>query len=295
MSFLFGLVHGFGFSSVLRELGLPTQGRPFSLLSFNLGVEVGQAAASGADPSAAGVAAAVQVGVASGRGFVSAGAGGRPGAVGRAGPGRSQVKSRSDPRHGRSLDEDVMSFAYWNVVRTGAWMVAAVLAWNGSAGAQSGSELSEAQLRGPWEQHLAVLQSLSGSIGAASDAQARSELADTLATLQVALGEYQRQVDEVIDRILADPQFSYAAAETSQAPSAQLAEVHADFDHCTGLGVREREDVHTAQASLDALRKVLLAKTAFERDVLTALASSSQQQIVGLATRWWTARNGRSR
>ncbi len=45
VSFLFGLVHGFGFSSVLRELGLPQQGLAWSLLTFNLGVEVGQAAA----------------------------------------------------------------------------------------------------------------------------------------------------------------------------------------------------------------------------------------------------------
>jgi hypothetical protein len=45
VSFLFGLVHGFGFSSVLRELGLPTEGLIWSLLSFNLGVEVGQATA----------------------------------------------------------------------------------------------------------------------------------------------------------------------------------------------------------------------------------------------------------
>jgi hypothetical protein len=45
VSFLFGLVHRFGFSSVLRELGLPTQGPVWSLLSFNLGVEAGQAVA----------------------------------------------------------------------------------------------------------------------------------------------------------------------------------------------------------------------------------------------------------
>jgi hydrogenase/urease accessory protein HupE len=45
VSFLFGLVHGFGFSSVLRELGLPTEGLVWSLLSFNLGVEAGQALA----------------------------------------------------------------------------------------------------------------------------------------------------------------------------------------------------------------------------------------------------------
>jgi hypothetical protein len=43
VSFGFGLVHGFGFSSVLREVGLPTQGLVLSLLGFNVGVELGQA------------------------------------------------------------------------------------------------------------------------------------------------------------------------------------------------------------------------------------------------------------
>lgn len=43
-AFAFGLVHGFGFSGVLRELGLPTEGLVSSLLSFNLGVEAGQLA-----------------------------------------------------------------------------------------------------------------------------------------------------------------------------------------------------------------------------------------------------------
>jgi hypothetical protein len=42
VSFSFGLVHGFGFSSVLRELGLPTHGVVVSLLGFNAGVELGQ-------------------------------------------------------------------------------------------------------------------------------------------------------------------------------------------------------------------------------------------------------------
>jgi hypothetical protein len=45
VSFLFGLVHGFGFSGILRDLGLPRQGLLFSLLGFNLGVEAGQAMA----------------------------------------------------------------------------------------------------------------------------------------------------------------------------------------------------------------------------------------------------------
>lgn len=42
ISFLFGLVHGFGFSSVLKEIGLPKGSLLLSLLNFNLGVEAGQ-------------------------------------------------------------------------------------------------------------------------------------------------------------------------------------------------------------------------------------------------------------
>jgi len=43
VSFCFGLVHGFGFSSALRELGLPADGLLLSLFGFNAGVELGQA------------------------------------------------------------------------------------------------------------------------------------------------------------------------------------------------------------------------------------------------------------
>ncbi len=38
----FGLIHGFGFSTTLREIGLPEQGLAWCLLSFNLGVEIAQ-------------------------------------------------------------------------------------------------------------------------------------------------------------------------------------------------------------------------------------------------------------
>jgi hydrogenase/urease accessory protein HupE len=44
ITFAFGLVHGFGFATVLRELGLPADGLVRSLLAFNLGVELGQIA-----------------------------------------------------------------------------------------------------------------------------------------------------------------------------------------------------------------------------------------------------------
>ena len=40
----FGLVHGFGFASVLREMELPSQALAWSLFSFNVGVEIGQLA-----------------------------------------------------------------------------------------------------------------------------------------------------------------------------------------------------------------------------------------------------------
>jgi hypothetical protein len=42
LTFAFGLVHGFGFASVLRELHLPRSGVAAALITFNLGVEVGQ-------------------------------------------------------------------------------------------------------------------------------------------------------------------------------------------------------------------------------------------------------------
>jgi len=38
----FGLIHGFGFANVLREMGLPASALGWSLFSFNIGVEIGQ-------------------------------------------------------------------------------------------------------------------------------------------------------------------------------------------------------------------------------------------------------------
>jgi len=44
MAFGFGLFHGFGFAGLLSELGLTRSNRFVSLLGFNIGVEIGQAA-----------------------------------------------------------------------------------------------------------------------------------------------------------------------------------------------------------------------------------------------------------
>lgn len=44
MAVAFGLLHGFGFAAALAEAGLPAEEVPFALLSFNLGIELGQLA-----------------------------------------------------------------------------------------------------------------------------------------------------------------------------------------------------------------------------------------------------------
>lgn len=44
VTFPFGLLHGFGFASALREIALPSPDVPVALFAFNLGVELGQIA-----------------------------------------------------------------------------------------------------------------------------------------------------------------------------------------------------------------------------------------------------------
>ncbi len=44
MAFIFGLIHGFGFASVLADLGLPSDALVLALVGFNVGVELGQLA-----------------------------------------------------------------------------------------------------------------------------------------------------------------------------------------------------------------------------------------------------------
>jgi len=44
VAFAFGLIHGFGFASALTSAGLPAKDLPLALLSFNIGVEIGQVA-----------------------------------------------------------------------------------------------------------------------------------------------------------------------------------------------------------------------------------------------------------
>lgn len=48
VAFLFGLVHGLGFAGALQEIGLPQNHLPVALLTFNVGVELGQLLVVGA-------------------------------------------------------------------------------------------------------------------------------------------------------------------------------------------------------------------------------------------------------
>jgi hypothetical protein len=42
IAFAFGLIHGFGFASVLRDMDLPRRALGWTLFAFNVGVEIGQ-------------------------------------------------------------------------------------------------------------------------------------------------------------------------------------------------------------------------------------------------------------
>jgi hypothetical protein len=48
VAFGFGLVHGLGFAGALKEIGLPAEHLPLALLTFNVGVELGQLLTVGA-------------------------------------------------------------------------------------------------------------------------------------------------------------------------------------------------------------------------------------------------------
>lgn len=47
VAFVFGLVHGLGFAGALKEIGLPQHHLSVALLTFNVGVEIGQLAVVG--------------------------------------------------------------------------------------------------------------------------------------------------------------------------------------------------------------------------------------------------------
>jgi hydrogenase/urease accessory protein HupE len=61
MALVFGLLHGLGFASALREVGLPQADVPLALFAFNLGIEIGQLAFVAALLAAAAAVRAMRV------------------------------------------------------------------------------------------------------------------------------------------------------------------------------------------------------------------------------------------
>jgi len=169
-----------------------------------------------------------------------------------------------------------------------AWLLSCL--WCAVAAAQALPALPQSTLREPWVLHLAAIESLATRIEGTGPAQ-REALADALATLQVSLGEYETRCDQVIDRLIGDANFRYAATEVSAELGQQVADIGAQLATVYALlGVQSSAAVGEAQASLDELRRLLDAKTYFERDVLAGL--TSRPLTVELATRWW---NGEER
>ncbi len=176
----------------------------------------------------------------------------------------------------------------WNSIITACVALVVAVSGDNPALAQWSTSISQGEISRPWEQHLVVLQSLPDLISAVEESQARARLSENLAILEADIGEYGLAIQTFIYRLAEDPQFVYIAAATSQELSTRLARVHVEFHSLySGLQVHEREDVIAAQASLDALRKIMEEKIKFENDVTNALGAGSRRQIMDVANRWW--------
>jgi hypothetical protein len=156
--------------------------------------------------------------------------------------------------------------------------------------AQLDQAISDASLTDPWDLQKAVVLSLPGGSLALDKPQIRTQLYATLGNLDEGLAGFESQVLIFIERLVGDPQYPYVAAENSAEMSAQIAGIEKNFGSLYAIfGLEQRADVRAAQASLEALKNTLAQKTPFENDVHRALGSGSSQQILALATRWWTA------
>lgn len=202
--------------------------------------------------------------------------------------GRVVAESRNSYRRKLSSEDGIMACINRKSIITRVFVYAVILTASFPVLAQWSASISQGEILQPWEQHLAVLQSLSGLISATGGVESSAQIANELATLEADIGAFGQEIEKFIYRLAGEPAYVYVVAETSLALSARLAKVHAQFHSLyLSLGVREREDVITAQASLDALREILRRKIKFENDVTNALGSGARTQIMGVANRWW--------
>jgi hypothetical protein len=205
--------------------------------------------------------------------------------------GRVVAGLRNSFRRKLSSEDGIMACINWKSIITRVFISAVILTASFPVLAQWSASISQGEILQPWEQHLAVLQSLSGLNSAADGVESSAQIAKELATLEADIGAFGQEIEKFIYRLAGEPAYVYVVAETSLALSARLATVHAQFHSLyLSLGIGEREDVITAQASLDALRGILRGKIKFENDITNALGSGSRRQIMGVANRWWVGK-----
>ena len=99
--FLFGLLHGLGFAGVLGELGMPRGQFGLALVSFNVGVELGQLSVIALADARRGLVAPVAISSATGAGSSSPSASRSPSSASTGPPPAPSVEPCSE--HARSL------------------------------------------------------------------------------------------------------------------------------------------------------------------------------------------------
>lgn len=157
-----------------------------------------------------------------------------------------------------------------------------------AAQAQMDQAIPASALVDPWIAAKAVVVTLPNLFDHLGEAEQRSALDRKLGELDDRLAELVSRQEAVAISIASNPSFVYDAPASSDRMSAQVIEIEQTFDALFGdLKVRERPDVRAAQASLNALRRLLSDKNALEHDVMNAVASGSRNLIQALAGRWW--------
>ena len=154
--------------------------------------------------------------------------------------------------------------------------------------AQTEQAISDAILFEPWRLEHAVVRSLPTALAAIQDADQRAEINRQLDTLAGETATLQAKMEDVALLIVANPGVVYRTDEISKDLADKIGKLGQALAALhKKLKLENRSDVVAAQTSLDELRKILLQKTAFDRDVGGAVASGSKNQIQALAGRWW--------
>lgn len=171
----------------------------------------------------------------------------------------------------------------------GALLVAGLLG-AGSAAAQLNAAISDGELQEPWVQSRAVMQSLAEAVRSEADPARRTRIDRDLDALERDLADLQGKVERMAIGIASNIGYAYTAAEASRELAQKVDVVEADLASLyDGLDVTGRDDVAAAQASIEALKQLLLRERPFERDVTQAIGSGSKNAIQALAGRWWAA------